>query len=63
MGGRGQFQKRWRHQDCRAAAWAVRDSERFKQLARIICKKTAIEVQPFRNEGMPFGIANLKSQI
>ena len=32
-------------------------------LARIIRGKTAIEVHPFRNEGMPFGIANGKSQI
>ena len=33
------------------------------QLAQIILGKTAIEVQPFRNEGMPIGMANCKSQI
>jgi hypothetical protein len=32
-------------------------------LARIIRGKAAIEVQPFRNEGVPFGISNGKSQI
>jgi hypothetical protein len=32
-------------------------------LAGIIRGKTAIEVQPFRNEGMPFGISNIKYQI
>ena len=31
--------------------------------ARITRGKTATEVQPFRNEGMPFGMANSKSQI
>ena len=32
-------------------------------LARIIRGKTAIKVQPLRNEGVPFGITNRKSQI
>jgi hypothetical protein len=32
-------------------------------LARIIRGKTAIELQPFRNEGRPFGMANRKYQI
>jgi hypothetical protein len=32
-------------------------------LCRIIHAAEPIEAQPFRSEGMPFGIANAKSQI
>jgi hypothetical protein len=41
----------------------VLQAEILKTSPGLFAVKLLIEVQPFRNEGMPFGMANSKSQI